>query len=614
MLQTWQFIIIDACLIFLSITLGLMLRLEIIFVGYFLRAIWPFIIFATFLRPTIFYLTGVYRRFWRYADTYDFTRLGLSVLVGSLVLSLGTLSWLYPRWMTTFPRSLLAIEGLLSLFLLGGVRLAFKAYRGFPNGEKNKSDSKVFGRERALVVGAGSAGTLIVQELRDNPQLGLKPVAFLDDDLKKVDRRILGLPVFGPKECLAEVALERDVEVVVIAMPSAPGEVIREILTLCKQAEIPSKIIPGLYEIVSGRVNISRLRPVNLVDLLRREPVQVDASQVKGLIYGKRVLVTGAGGSIGAELCYQILACKPAQLVALGHGENSLFSLGRYLSDTGGDQEDMVIQVADLRDQGRLEAIFARFQPEIVFHAAAHKHVPMMETNVEDAVTNNILGTLHIARLAAEHDVYRLVLISTDKAVNPVNVMGMTKRVAEVIVQMAARETAKPFVSVRFGNVLGSRGSVVPLFQRQIAAGGPVTVTDPEMKRYFMTIPEAVQLVLQASALGENGELFVLDMGEPVRIADMARDMIELSGYQVGEDIEIVYTGLRPGERLFEDLFSDIENPIRTEHEKIFVSRNGLDIPPELFYEEVDALIDLAYAGDQDRLREKLEQVARLDI
>ena len=612
MYKSWKLIIIDMILTFLSVVIGLILRLEIIYVDNFVRAIWPFIILAILVRPLVFYIFGIYDRIWRHASTREFMRLAVAVLIGTVMISIITLLWLYPRWMTTFPRSLLAIEAMTSLFLLGGVRVSLRLLAHYPvNGDSKKKKRPASQFERTLIVGAGTAGKMIVEELRANMQLGLIPVAYLDDDPNKIGRKLQGLNVYGPRDKLAEVVKSQQIDLIVISMPSAPGEVIRTFVQLGEDAGVPTRIVPGLYEILSGRVNISRLQPVKVDDLLRREPVVVDSQQVKSLLNGKRVLVTGGGGSIGSELCGQILACEPAQLIALGHGENSLYSLVSYLTETGADTSHLVIQLADIRDLNRLETIFSRYHPEIVFHTAAHKHVPLLEDNIDDAVTNNIIGTWQLVQLSRSHEVQRFVLISTDKAVNPVNVMGMTKRVAEMIVHMAAQETGKPYVSVRFGNVLGSRGSVVPLFRHQIASGGPVTVTDPQMERYFMTIPEAVQLVLQASALGQNGEVFVLDMGEPVKIDLLARDMIELSGYQVGQDIEIVYTGMRPGERLTELLFNKDEIYHQTEHQKIFSAEMKSPKAPEDFPAEIQKLEELAKSGNITSLSHKLGEIIK---
>ena len=607
----WQSILIDIILTFISVISGLILRLEIVYVAYFIKAVWPFIILAMIVRPAFLYLFGIYNRLWKHASVREFLRLGLAILAGSLFLTFVTLTWLYPRWMITFPRSLLGIEAMTSLLLLGGVRLA-KIFIGkeFLNGNRSNNLLSKKTTERTLIYGAGTAGTLIVQELRANPQLGLKPVAFMDDDSKKIGRKLQGLMVYGPKEKLELVVSDQRVDLVVIAIPSAPGEVIREILHLCEEVGVRTKIVPGLYEILSGRVNISRLQPVQVNDLLRREPVTIDSNQLQHLLKGKRILVTGGGGSIGSELCYQILGCNPAHLIALGHGENSLYSLAMYLSEMSCSTKNLTIQLADIRDKNRMEVIFSRYQPEIIFHTAAHKQVPLLEDNIDDAVTNNIVGTWQLTQMSKSIGVERFILISTDKAVKPVNVMGMTKRIAEKIMQLAAEETGKPYVTVRFGNVLGSRGSVVPLFQHQIASGGPVTVTDPDMVRYFMTIPEAVQLILQASALGKKGEVFVLDMGEPVRIDGLARDMIELSGYEVGSDIEIVYTGLRPGERMYELLFSEDEDYSRTVHDKIFSATNKSSLSREEFRSKLNQLEGLAASGDRTELKKALKELA----
>jgi FlaA1/EpsC-like NDP-sugar epimerase len=365
-------------------------------------------------------------------------------------------------------------------------------------------------------------------------------------------------------------------KLVIIAMPTASGKAIREIVDICDGAGLQTKIVPGLYELLGDMVTISQLRPVQIEDLLRREPVQTDTAAVGELLRGKRVLVTGGGGSIGAELCRQILRCDPARLIILGHGENSVFEIVEELRTTHPQIGTTLVPViAGTRFPARIRAVFEEQRPEIVFHAAAHKHVPLMEANPSEAITNNVMGTRIVLDAALATGVERFVMISTDKAVNPTNIMGASKRAAELLVYQAAQRSSKPYVTVRFGNVLGSRGSVVHTFRRQIAAGGPVTVTHPDMRRYFMTIPEAVQLVLQAAVLGQGGEVFVLDMGEPIKIADLARDLIELSGLEVGRDIDIKFVGLRPGEKLFEELFIPGESYVRTAYQKIFVATNG---------------------------------------
>jgi FlaA1/EpsC-like NDP-sugar epimerase len=363
--------------------------------------------------------------------------------------------------------------------------------------------------------------------------------------------------------------------------------------------------------LISGEVTVSQLREVQVGDLLRRQPVDLSVERVRNFIEGKRVLVTGAGGSIGSELCNQISQCHPAKLYALGHGENSLFLLPQKIKTWSKKQQEdrLEIIVADIRDEIRMHNVFSRTKPEIVFHAAAHKHVPLMEKNLEEAITNNILGTRNVIKQSKKHQVERFVLISTDKAVEPVNVMGMTKRVAELIVKNAAEETGLPYVSVRFGNVLGSRGSVVPFFKKQIAAGGPVTVTHPEVERFFMTIPEAVQLVLQAFALGSDGDIFILDMGEQIKIKDLAKELIKLSGLEVGRDIEIIFTGLRPGEKLSEKLFGEGETPHTTNHDKIRVVSEDNPLSGDVFNPEVDTLISLAKSGSTEEAYQKLQQI-----
>jgi FlaA1/EpsC-like NDP-sugar epimerase len=375
--------------------------------------------------------------------------------------------------------------------------------------------------------------------------------------------------------------------------------VIREIVDICEQAQITPKTIPGMYELLDGAVSVNQLREVDIEDLLRRQPVRTDTTAVQNLLRGKRVLVTGGGGSIGGELCRQALQGAPAELILLGHGENSVFSIYHELRRLWPETETKVIPViADIRLETRIRSIFAQYQPEIVFHAAAHKHVPLMEMNPTEAITNNVQGTRNLLAAAQAVDVQQFVMISTDKAVKPTSIMGASKRAAELLVHQAALTTGKPYVAVRFGNVLGSRGSVVLTFKRQIAAGGPVTVTDPEMKRYFMTIPEAVQLVLQAATLGHGGEVFVLDMGEPVKIVDLARDLIELSGLEVGRDIDIAYIGRRPGEKLFEELFVPGEHYHRTAHEKIFIAANASSFVSHELGDLIEVLFAAAERGD----------------
>jgi len=419
---------------------------------------------------------------------------------------------------------------------------------------------------------------------------------------------IHGVPVQGSREDIPRLVLEGQIDEVIIAMPTAPGRAIREVVAICQEAGIACKTMPGIYELISGQVSVRQVREVRIEDLLRRDPVQIDGTEAGRYLSDAVVLVTGAGGSIGSELCRQIASYHPRQLLLLGHGENSIYHILLELRERF---PPLTVQplIADVRDHERLTAICTHYRPEMIFHAAAHKHVPLMEANVAEAVMNNVLGTRNLLRIAEAHDVARFVLISTDKAVNPVNVMGAAKRLSELLTQDVARRTGRAYVAVRFGNVLGSRGSVVPLFQHQIAAGGPVTVTHPEMRRYFMTIPEAVQLVIQAATLGQGGEIFVLDMGEQVRVVDLATELIHLSGLEPGRDIEIIFTGPRPGEKLSEELFGNGEEPRPTQHEKILVAHGNNTWDSEALFRHLQELEVLAREGKVTRIRAKIRAI-----
>ncbi|MGH7498873.1 MAG: polysaccharide biosynthesis protein [Gemmatimonadales bacterium] len=557
------------------------------------RAAAIFLALSLPLKLSIFWFVGMYRRLWRYAGMIDVERLisasaiaGLSGLVlGMIVLpDLGLTA-------TRVPISVLILDGFLTTAAASLPRLAVRAFGR--RGQRRRLEYA----SRALIVGAGAAGEMIVKEMLGHPQIGLNPIAFVDDDETKHGHRLSDLPVLGSLDEIPRLVAKHDIEEIVIAMPRAPGKVVRQVVRAAIEAGVPTRTVPGMYDILLGKVTIASLRQVEIQDLLRREPIQTDLDQVRVLATGETVLVTGAGGSIGSELCRQLARLDPAQIILLGHGENSIFDV---LAELGHDYPNVIAVpiIADVRDRERLRQVFETYRPYSVFHAAAHKHVPLMETNVAEAVTNNVLGTRNIAELSAEFGVEHLVLISTDKAVRPTNVMGATKRIAEQIVQEVAETHGRKFVAVRFGNVLGSRGSVVPTFLRQIQAGGPVTVTHPEMRRYFMTIPESVQLVLQAGAIGRGGEVFVLDMGEPVRVLDLATDLIRLSGLEVGTDIEIRFTGTRPGEKLYEELFFDSESAIPTDHPKVLRAKNGT-LPIGLST-VIDVLVEGAQNGRPD--------------
>jgi FlaA1/EpsC-like NDP-sugar epimerase len=473
--------------------------------------------------------------------------------------------------------------------------------------EQNSSSTN--GKTRnALIVGAGDAGALVVRELQRSSQLNLSPVGFLDDDQAKQDQEIYGVRVIGKLSDLASILEKRHVDEVIIAIPTAPGTVVRMISEVCRIHNTPSRTMPGIYELIGGQVNVSRLREVEISDLLRREPAKVDDALVGTSFRDKRVLVTGAGGSIGREICRQVARWNPAELVILGHGENSIFETLLELQE---DFPGLTLHpvIADIRDQPRIQNIFEVHRPDVVFHAAAHKHVPLMEINPEEAITNNVIGTRNVVQVAIDTGVERFVLISTDKAVKPINVYGATKRLAEMIVIDAAQRTNRIFTVVRFGNVLGSRGSVVPIFKSQIARGGPILVTHPEMERYFMIIPEAVHLVLQAAAMGQGGEAFILNMGEQVRILELAEDLIRLSGLEPERDIEIVFTGIRSGEKLSEDLWEQGANFQPTSHAEIFRSKEDEEVDREGLIKAIDQLEHLSQAGDVEAITSLLDEI-----
>ncbi len=566
----------DLALIALAAWLSFVARLDSLEMEEYRVSLWVYLGIALVVKPAIFRVFGLYRRYWHYASLSEVvTIVGANVAATFGVILLTYL--IVPIFLpfTPVPRSIPFIDIFLTTAGVGSTRFLVRLLSDKQIMSKLKRGAAVKTPDlRVLIVGAGDAGAMIVKEMQANPQLGLDPVGFVDDDPTKQRVRIHNVPVLGCRHLIPQLAQEYRIDQVIIAMPTAPGRAIREVVTICEQAGVTSKIVPGVYEIISGAVSVRQLRQVQIEDLLRREPVVTDQAGVSAYVRDTCVLVTGAGGSIGSELCRQLARHEPAQLVLVGHGEFSIFNIERELRKYfPGLLLDPVI--ADVRDVERIEHIVRQYRPATIFHAAAHKHVPLMECNVEEAFTNNVLGTQSVLRAAERNGVERFVMVSTDKAVNPTSVMGATKRVAEMLVHDAAMRIHKPFVAVRFGNVLGSRGSAIPIFQEQIAAGGPVTVTHPDMRRFFMTIPEAVQLVLQAAALGKGGEIFMLDMGELVKIVDLVTDLIKLSGLTPGEDIDIVYTGIRPGEKLYEEILLKGEDYSPTRHDKVYASRNG---------------------------------------
>jgi FlaA1/EpsC-like NDP-sugar epimerase len=595
---------IDLLLIFISVVLSFLLRLEFLQVIYdYLINVGIMLLLALLLKPLIYRWFGLYQRFWAYASAREMVTITLAVTTASVVV--GGIMYLLNglRAFTYFARSVPFIDWMLSLILVGGVRFV---PRFFAEGVFSRRMTS--GGGQVLVVGAGDAGALVVRELQKNPQLNIAPIAYLDDDAEKQGVRIHGVPVIGRLEDLGEQIDTQPISEVIIAIPSAPGQVIRHVADVCRQRNMPFRTMPGIYELLGGAVSVSRLREVDITDLLRREPTQIDDQLVGKTLGGKRILITGAGGSIAGELCRQISRWTPSEMILVGHGENSIFEIIIELEESF-PGISMHPVIADVRHKERLEMVFQRYKPQVVFHAAAHKHVPLMEKNVEEAVTNNVLGTHNVVDVAQAFQVERLVMISTDKAVRPTSVMGATKRLAEMIVLDAANHSNQCFSIVRFGNVLGSRGSVVPMFRRQIAVGGPVTVTHPDMERYFMTIPEAVHLVLQAFAMGNGGEVYILNMGEPVRVLELAEDLIRLSGLEPGQDIEIVFTGMRPGEKMSEVLWDEGAVYHQTDHPEIARLDEEELLSGKVLSQTIEKLIQLSSEGEVERVVEILDEV-----
>ncbi|MGH9799310.1 MAG: polysaccharide biosynthesis protein [Blastocatellia bacterium] len=565
--------------------------------------------YVVMLQICVNYFIGMYRRVWRYVSVPDTVHLGGAVGVISLVMLALRLVIADSRSLWVFPIGTIVINLLLATVGMLGARLAWRVVCEKAARAKTQNNGV---RLRTLLAGAGDAGIMTAREITRRRDLGLQVCGFLDDDQGKIGTMIQGISVFGATADLPQMVKKHRIDQVIITMANARRKTVRRILDLCEEAEIPVKIIPGLYEILGNQVTVSNVRPVEIEDLLGRDTINIEAwlEASQSSYAGKRVLITGAGGSIGRELCRQIATLNPASIVVLDKDENSVFEAERELRQQCENKKiEITPAICDLRVITRMRQVFAKHRPQVVFHAAAHKHVPLMESNVAEAIFNNVIGSQRLLECAAEFGVERCVMVSTDKAVNPTNIMGATKRVAELMFQAQAiklnakNSESRNYSCVRFGNVLGSRGSVVPIFREQIKNGGPVTITHPEVERYFMTIPEAAQLIIQAGALGQRGEIFLLDMGESVKVFDLAKDMIRLSGLTIGEDIDIEFRGLRPGENLKEELLIAEEGAETTRYEKIFVA-------PPLQYDFarleswIARLTAAAEAGDEEAIYE----------
>ncbi|HVY27457.1 MAG TPA: nucleoside-diphosphate sugar epimerase/dehydratase [Polyangiaceae bacterium] len=542
--------------------------------------LWPYVVGLQYFSLM---LMGVPRFAWRYVGLREAIRIFGAVgavtaffFMLRLVAGVVQYRWGYAQY-ALLPLGVIAADSALAFLGVVGVRVVRRV--GSEEVQRRKlvrhTDAKP-----TLLLGAGQEGLLVAKEIANRPELGIRPVGFLDDDAVKHGSVVHGLKVLGAIKDVERFAALSGAVQAIITISNAPGAAVRKISEQCQAAGLPAKIIPGLYQIVGGKLNLTRLRDVAIEDLLRREPVVLDGEAISHDLRGAPVLVTGAGGSIGSELCRQICRFNPGKLFLVERSENALFEIHRELLR---EYPNLNITpcICDITDRARVEAVFAECQPQVIFHAAAHKHVPMMEWNPGEAIKNNVFGTRLLADVAHQQKVPVFVMVSTDKAVNPTSVMGATKRAAEMYIQALASSSHTRFVTVRFGNVLGSAGSVVPIFREQLSRGGPITVTHPEMRRYFMTIPEACQLILQAQTMGRGGEIFVLDMGEPVKIVDLARDLIRLSGFRADE-IEVTFSGVRPGEKLFEELSADEEKADKTRHPKIFVGQTSAPQLPEV--------------------------------
>lgn len=569
----------------------------------FADAFKTYLVVALLVKPFVLLIFGAYSRYWRYGSIREYTALALAVTAAIVPLIFVLFVMFVLNRVQPFPRSIFVIDWLLCLVSLSAWRLSVRVISESRDASATRGAAASV--RRLLVAGAGNEGALVVREMQRNRSLGMSPIGFLDDVPAKLGKRIHGVPVLGKIDDLVRVVTERRIDEVVVAMPRARGRVLRRIVEDCQRAGVVSRTIPGVFELLGGHVSVTRLRSIELGDLLRRPEITAVAGG-PAYLAGQRVLVTGAGGSIGHEVARQVAYARPAALMLLGHGENSIFDASKAIA---ADYPHVTLRTAigDIRDAGRMTRLIGQFRPTAVFHAAAHKHVPLMEDNAEEAITNNVMGTAHLVDAALAAGVQRFVMISTDKAVAPGSVMGASKRVAEMIVRDAARRSKRAFLVVRFGNVLGSRGSAVPTFKAQIERGGPVTITHPEMTRYFMTIAEAVHLVLQVGNDGRGGELFVLNMGDPVRILDLVNDLMRLLGANP-DDIPIAYTGLRPGEKLSERLWEETARVDPTGNPDILRVEEPGGLESDELHRVVGALAAAARRGDHLEIRALLAQ------
>ncbi|MEN6318248.1 MAG: nucleoside-diphosphate sugar epimerase/dehydratase [Syntrophaceae bacterium] len=604
---------VDALLFTLAHVTAYWFRFEFSLTPDRLQQIWDLLIWLVPLKLVVFFAFGLYRGMWRYTSVRDFWLIMQATVVSSLLV---TFIMLYLNRFQGYSRAVFIIDGILTFLLVGGLRMAIRSYFAIYAGSKNDSDSLIkFHFKKVLIIGAGDAGEKILREIIENYQLHYKVIGFVDDDPVKKGKSIHGVHVLGNVDDLEEILENEEVQEILVAVPSASGDQIRRIVEACQRCAVSYKIIPGIGDLIDGRVSVKALRDISYEDLLGRPPVHLDVTGIRNYLDGKTVLITGCGGSIGSELCRQVIKFQPRLVILLDASEENLFKIQMELQNEKYFRHCETV-LGHVQDRQLMEDIFKKYKPQVVFHAAAYKHVPMLEKNPWEAVYNNIIGSRMIMEMSLKHYVERFVLVSTDKAVRPTNVMGTSKRVTELIMQSLQGSSTK-FMAVRFGNVVGSSGSVIPLFRRQIEQGGPVTVTHPEVNRYFMTIPEASQMILQAGAMGDGGEIFVLRMGTPVKIADMARDLIRLSGKEPDVDIKIIFTGLREGEKLYEELITVGEDILPTGHEKVMVLRSSkhssdsryLLTTREKLNKAIDELVKDAKRHDARKIKKKLNEI-----
>jgi FlaA1/EpsC-like NDP-sugar epimerase len=611
--KTYLMIFSDVLIFALSIIISYLFRFEFSLSPFYIQQIKTVLLWIIPLKIIVFLFSGVYRGMWRYTSIRDFWLLARACLLSTLLI-LAVI--LYMGNFQGYSRAIFIIDGVLTFLLIGGKLMAIRSYfAGYANPKTREELFPKVTYKKVLIIGAGAAGEKILREIIENYQLPYKVVGFIDDDPDKKGRSIHGIPVLGDVDNLPDILEKENVQEILIAIPSASGEQIRHVVEACQKCAVSYKIVPGIGDLIDGRVSVKTLRDISYEDLLGRKPVQLDITGIRNYLDGKTVLITGCGGSIGSELCRQVIKYQPNSIILLDSSESNLFNIQMEMQNEQYFRHCEAV-LAHVQNRQLMNDIFKKYKPQVVFHAAAYKHVPMLEKNPWEAVFNNIMGSRMVMEMSLKHQVERFVLVSTDKAVRPTNVMGTSKRITELIMQ-SLQGNGTRFMAVRFGNVVGSSGSVIPLFRRQIEQGGPVTVTHPEINRYFMTIPEASQMILQAGAMGEGGEIFVLRMGTPVKISDMARDLIRLSGKEPDVDIKIVFTGLREGEKLYEELITVGEDILPTGHEKVMVLRSNehssdvqfLLKTKEKLNKAIDDLAKEAQSHDGKTIKKKLKEI-----